>query len=197
VLATGSYDDTVRLWDITSPDHPSAKLTGHTDTVFSVAFSPDGHTLASVSRDNNVRLWDVGEPMVTVGSASVSISPDGRTLSAGGYLNAVLWNIADPLHPSKTATLSGHTDGVAAKFSPDGHYLATASLDTTVRLWDVTDPQHPNELATLTDHTGNVFAAVFSPDGHPCHHQRGQHSPALGHHRPTASQHSRDTHRLP
>ena len=51
-LATGSADQTVRLWNVTDPTHPTPlgpPLTGHTDSVYSVAFSPDGHTLASGS----------------------------------------------------------------------------------------------------------------------------------------------------
>ena len=49
---SGSADATVRLWNLTDPAHPAPlgqPLTGHTSTVFSVAFSPDGHTLASGS----------------------------------------------------------------------------------------------------------------------------------------------------
>jgi len=59
-LASGSYDSTVRLWDVTHPAHPlplGQPLTGHTNYVNSVAFSPDGHTLASGSYDRTVRLW--------------------------------------------------------------------------------------------------------------------------------------------
>ena len=58
--AVGYWDDTIRLWNLTDPAHPSPlgqPLTGHTGTVFSVAFSPDGHTLASGSTDNTIRLW--------------------------------------------------------------------------------------------------------------------------------------------
>ena len=57
--------DTVRLWDLTDPAHPAPlgqPLTGHTDAVFSVAFSPDGHTLASGSGDHTVRLWNLTDP---------------------------------------------------------------------------------------------------------------------------------------
>ncbi|MET9446085.1 nSTAND1 domain-containing NTPase [Streptomyces cinerochromogenes] len=64
--------------------------------------------------------------------------------------------------------LSGHTGAVyLTSFSPDGHTLATASYDRTVRLWDVTDPHRPAPLGKpLTAHTSWVSSAVFSPDGH-------------------------------
>jgi WD40 repeat protein len=57
-LASGSDDDTARLWDVASGQEVAA-LSAHTDRVNSVAFSPDGKTLASGSQDCSVRLWDV------------------------------------------------------------------------------------------------------------------------------------------
>ncbi|HET9255625.1 MAG TPA: TIR domain-containing protein, partial [Pseudonocardiaceae bacterium] len=64
--------------------------------------------------------------------------------------------------------LTGHTSPVnSVVSSPDGHTLATGSLDKTVRLWNVTDPAHPIPLGPpLTGHTGSVESVVFSPDGH-------------------------------
>ncbi|MGH3783908.1 MAG: WD40 repeat domain-containing protein, partial [Pseudonocardiaceae bacterium] len=64
-LATGSVDDTVRLWNVVDPAHPTPlgqPLTGHTNWVTAVAFSPDGHTLATGSNDDTVRLWNVVDP---------------------------------------------------------------------------------------------------------------------------------------
>ncbi|MEU8466519.1 hypothetical protein AB0F30_01025 [Streptomyces sp. NPDC029006] len=64
--------------------------------------------------------------------------------------------------------LTGHTGAVyLTSFSPDGHTLATASYDRTIRLWNVTDPHRPVPLGKpLTGHTSWVSSAVFSPDGH-------------------------------
>ena len=58
-LASGSNDDTVRLWDVATRQQIGDPLTGHTGWVISVAFSPDGKTLASGSTDDTVRLWNV------------------------------------------------------------------------------------------------------------------------------------------
>ena len=67
VLASGSWDGTVRLWDVASRQ-PLATLTGHKKEVKSVVFSPDGRVLASGSRDGTVRLWDMAsrQPLATL-----------------------------------------------------------------------------------------------------------------------------------
>jgi WD40 repeat protein len=107
-LASGSSDDSVRLWHVASHEQIGSPLTGHTDAINSVAFSHDGKILASGSNDDSLRLWDVathrqvGSPLTghTTGVGSVAFGLDGKTLASGGGDNLVrLWNLpylADP-----------------------------------------------------------------------------------------------------
>ena len=91
-LASGSYDNTIKLWDVGTGKEKST-LRGHTKIVTSVAFSPDGKTLASGSLDGTIKLWDVSTEREKVtwihirGVESLAFSPDGQTLASGG--NAV------------------------------------------------------------------------------------------------------------
>jgi WD40 repeat protein len=87
-----------------------------------------------------------------VGTTDVAFSRDGRALvTANGEQTAILWSLADPARPRRSATFFG-----AAAFAPDGRTLATRGL-----LWDVADPAHPTRVAAFDD--GDP--AVFSADG--------------------------------
>ena len=121
-----------------------ALLTGHTDWVWSVAFSPDGETLASGSLDDTIRLWDArtGEYQQTLEGhtdwvLSVAFSPDGSTLASGSMDNTIrLW---DTHTGELQQILEGHTrEARSAAYSPDGSILASGSLDGTVLLWKLT-----------------------------------------------------------
>jgi uncharacterized protein with WD repeat len=143
-------------------------LTGHTDEVWSVSFSPDGSLLASGSEDKTIKLWRVADGLEvrtltgpTNWVRSVSFSPDGRLLASGSVDNTIkLWRVADG---SLVRTLTGHTGFVfSVSFSPDGSLLASGSEDKTIKLWRVADG---SLVRTLTGHTLWVSSVSFSPDG--------------------------------
>ena len=150
--------------------HLVATLEGHTSEVNSLAFSPDGATLASSgSWDNEIKLWHVNARKSfatlrghTDAVSSVSFSsPDGATLASGSWDRTIkLW---DGKSGGLIATLEGHTDGVTSvSLSSGGNTLASGSRDGTVKLWDV---RTRDVISTLEGHTGEVTSVSFSPDG--------------------------------
>jgi WD40 repeat protein len=88
-LASGSYDTTIKLWNLATGKEIS-DLPGHSGIIHSVAFSPDGKTLASGSQDDTVKLWHVatGREIRTLKHGyhvrAVVFTPDGKTLATGG-----------------------------------------------------------------------------------------------------------------
>jgi uncharacterized protein with WD repeat len=166
-LASGSWDRTIKLWDVAS-GRELRKLQGHSDSVYSVAFSPDGRTLASGSGDATIKLWDVvsGRELRTLQGhkysvLSVALSPDGRTIASGSDDNTIkLWDVVSG---RELRTLQGHSDKViSVAFSPDGQTIASGSDNNTIKLWDAASGR---ELRTLQGHTEDVRSVAFSPDG--------------------------------
>jgi WD40 repeat protein len=140
MLATASYDSTVKLWDTSTGTE--IKTLRHTNQVYDVSFSPDGKMLASASGDKTVKLWDTStgtEIKTLTGHTNqvfdVSFSPDGKMLASSSKDNTVkLW---DTSTGTEIKTLTGHTNSVlGVSFSPDGKMLASISSDNTVKLWD-------------------------------------------------------------
>ncbi|MGP0028378.1 MAG: WD40 repeat domain-containing protein [Streptosporangiaceae bacterium] len=215
LLASGSADRTVILWDVTDPAHPGqrAALThprpdwrgqaSEDPGVKSLGFGPGGQLLAC-GCDKIIVLWDITDPAQPDQRAvladrrrfrsgpvkAVRFSPDGWLLATGAAdakNPAILWDVADPAHPARLATIRppGRDWGrkeistvMAVAFSPGGRLLATGggagstyqgvtSGRGAVALWDVTDPAHPVRTANLRQAglRGLAHAVAFSPDG--------------------------------
>jgi WD40 repeat protein len=118
-------------------------LEGHSGSVDSVVFSPDGSRAASGSGDSTVRVWDVqtGQCQHTLEGHlglvhSVVFSPDGsRAASGSGDSTVRVWDVQTG---QCQHTLEGHSGSVyIVAFSPDGSRVASGSYDKTVRVWDV------------------------------------------------------------
>lgn len=164
-LASGSFDGTVKLWDVASG---AVRRSLDADWVYSVALSPDGSSLAAGNSRGDVMIWDVKTgnlkkefPGRSSSVWSVTFSPDGRTLASGGEDKTIkLWDVATG---TRKATLTGHSDCVRdLAFSPKGQWLASGSSDATVMLWDAATWK-PKK--TLRGHRESVCSMAFSPDG--------------------------------
>jgi eukaryotic-like serine/threonine-protein kinase len=189
-LASGSYDLTVRVWDVGGPQQRAADrprgnggpvapprnqdlviLEGQAGPLFGVAFSPDSRRMAAAAWEQLVKVWDVSTGQETlrlrghVGRVyAVAFSPDGRLLASGGEDNTVL--LWDARTGQLLRFLLGHggpVTGVA--FRGDSQCLASSSEDGTVKVWLLGSAGKVGRAErTLAGHAGAVAGVAFSPD---------------------------------
>lgn len=168
LLASGSWDETVRLWRLPKGKLRSVIQTDNVGWVHSVAFSPDSKILALGGRSGTIQLRRVrGLKLLrtleghTGAVYGVAFSPNGRTLLSGSQDGTVrLWRVVDGV---QLRVFKGHDGGVnSVAFGPRGNLVASGSRDRTVRLWRASDG---TTLNVLKGHTLGVQSVEFSPEG--------------------------------
>ena len=188
-LVIGDRSGALTVWDTTTRQVVRT-LGRHTDTVHSLAFSPDGRLFASASEDQTVKVWDSmtdgtvsiydptrweekvpQEPFFTFRAykasveGSLAFSPNGQRLVVPGDKNTVnIWEVTtsgeSPSGPQLTLR-GAPVRGVA--FSPDGRWVASGGGDNSVKLWDAEPGGKP--VRTFRGHASVVRRVAFSPDG--------------------------------
>lgn len=167
ILASGSADSTIKLWQV-NIGREICTFTGHSDSVWSVAFSRDGKLLASGSADSTIKLWQVNtgrEIRTFTGHSffvhSVAFSPNGQLLASSSADRTIkLWQATtgEEIH-----TFIGHSEAVCSvAFSPNGYLLASGSWDKTIKIWQISTGK---EICTLCGHSNYVRSVAFSADG--------------------------------
>jgi WD40 repeat protein len=145
-LASGGWDDAVRLWDVTTGKQLRS-ITAHPSLVSSVVFSGDGKTLATRGGlDGVVRLWDgaTGKERATIDnlprrSAALAFAPDSKTFAVG---DAKSISIRDAESGKETMQLQ-QPAALCLAYSADSKLLAAGGRDSTIRIWD---PSTGNEV---------------------------------------------------
>jgi WD40 repeat protein len=169
----GSQRGEVKLWQVMG-GNCFANLLGDIEraegwpqgAVWSLAYSPDGQSLAIGTGAQNIILWDLAGKSKKAflpqgaGVRSLAFAPDGWSLAAASGYGAKVLDLATCAEPLE---LLGHRGVVwSVAFSPDGRTLATGSSDQTTRLWDAASGR---ELASYNWQAGKVHAVAFARDG--------------------------------
>jgi len=171
---TASHDKTVRVWDSETGGQVGEPLTGHTETVRSALFSPDGTCISSVDSSATIRVWkaggsDLGKPIHVIEVSfqsqsntipSVSFAPLGQLIvvNIGNYTQ-----VLDLSTGSEAAVVPPEYRDRLVCFSPDEHFiLFFGRQDSNLHLWNVESCHIEN---VFRGHTDTVLKASFSPDG--------------------------------
>ncbi len=173
MLAAGcKWPDAVKLWRVRDGALLRTFSGQASDGVYSVAFAPDGKTLACGRGDGTIKLWRVCDGVClrtlvskTTRVLSVAFAPDGQTLAGSDNCSVDLWRVRDG---ARLCTLPGKIQVVLCMaFTPDGRTLAVGGFDNVIKLWDVNpdDTSYGACLHTLTGHRDCVPALSFTPDG--------------------------------
>ncbi|MDH3763553.1 MAG: N-acetylmuramoyl-L-alanine amidase [Gammaproteobacteria bacterium] len=175
-LVAGSRDGGVSLWETGQLDDSAtafATLAGHNTPVTALAISPDERWLASVDEGGTALLWrmdhlDTPFRKVAISDsalAAASFQPNAGApllLTGGRDRNIRIWRIQAP-EPAQI--IGEHADSItAARYSPDGQWIATSSLDGQVYLWSASNARARSKPIVLAGHTDWVSGLTFSQE---------------------------------
>jgi WD40 repeat protein/predicted Ser/Thr protein kinase len=169
MFAAGSVGREVRLWSRDAAGVPSQRTLTLADRVWSVAFSPDRHTLLTGIEKRRAEFWDVATgalkpPAIEHERAvyAVAYSPDGRWVATGSEdMTAQVWDAVTRRPRGLRLQHQGTVYALAFR-PPDGRIILTASGDRTAQLWDAASGQ---PVGDPIQHPARVLAVAFSPDG--------------------------------
>ncbi len=171
-VASGPYDQVVRLWNVTGPAPVLATALPLKVSPYAVRFAPDGKALAIAGSGGQVVLFDLERASLpelrtlkgTAGTlVSLAYSADGKWLAAGDNAKIYLWHLEKPKEESAIA-LAGHASNInGLAFAADGKTLVSAAADGKVIVWDLTvsPPKNKTELTG----PGGHYALQLSQDG--------------------------------
>lgn len=166
-LATGGYDQKIKLWDIASGKEAKL-LKGHNGCINGLSFRPDGKVLASASADRTIKLWDpvIGTRLDTLSRPTkeqfaVAFSADGKTLVAGGADSRIrIWSVsakaAEGSNPILDTRFAHEGAVLRLVFSPDGKSLLSSASDRTVKIWNAADVTERKTLEKQSDWASDV-----------------------------------------
>ncbi len=184
-LASGSFDNTVRLWDLsrTAPEVAPLTLARHQNQVSNLLFSNDNRWLVTGSFDSSVCLWDMSAEELSAVPAilksqggpisSLALSNDGRWLvtcgndpAASGNSIARLWDLSDGAATASSLELKGHAGpSHLVAISPNSRWLVLG-VNETARLWDLKSRSPAAVSLALHGHAGMISDAIFTRDNH-------------------------------
>jgi len=165
LLAAGSADGIVRLWDLdTRASRQFCQLNG---VVRSLTWSPDGDRLAIAEDEGSIGIWDASQGVLVQNTKvhegviyDSCWSPDGQVLITCGEDRNINILTANDLRISRRLPAQPG-EAIKIALSPDSSRVAV-SFDAVIRLWDIASL---SEIATLEGHTSLILAMQFSPGG--------------------------------
>ncbi|EIW79441.1 WD40 repeat-like protein, partial [Coniophora puteana RWD-64-598 SS2] len=176
LIATGTVDKKIRIWEALTVGQVGDALEGHAGYIQALAFSPDGRRLVSGALDDGLRVWDVDTHEIIAGPfeddahtwiRSVMYSPDGELIASGGNDGLLcLWNA----YTHERVAMIQHSGPVTSlSFSPNGERIASSKLNVTGSLYRTSegDLRHfaHGSSSRLFGHFSTIVTLAYSPDG--------------------------------